>query len=451
VTAPVATSSAQLDRPLTHRDILGISIPITLSNITTPLVGLADAAVIGQLGDATPMAGVTLASSLLTLLFWTFGFLRMGTSGMTAQAFGAGDRAEVAATLQRAIMLAVGLGLALVGLQLIFGTAWLRWMGGSPEATAAAGTYFAIRLWSGPFSFINYALIGWFIGQGAARTVLAIMVVQNIVNILLAIGFVLGFGWGVAGSAWAAFIAELVAVAVGSTIAWWRIGGTAGLAPWSRVFNPDKIRRTVAININIMIRTLCLEIAFFTFVARAAASGDVALAANSLLFHLFEVIAFFLDGFAHAAETFVGQAIGAKRRERLSEAVWLSSLWAGAFAVLISIALWLTGPTIIDLMTTSQPVRDQARMFLIWAVLAPVFGFAAFQLDGIFIGATRGADMRNMMIISLMVYLAAAYGLTSTAVGLGNHGLWLALMLFFLVRTITLGSRYPALLREAFG
>ncbi len=448
--AASASGPERLAAPLTHRDILGISVPIIISNITTPLVGLADAAVIGQLGDPTPMAGVALASSLLTLLFWTFGFLRMGTSGLTAQAYGAGDAVEVAATLQRVLLVAVVLGLVLIGAQMLFGSAWLAWMGGSPGATAAAETYFEIRLWSAPFSFANYALIGWLIGQGSARTVLAVQVLQNAVNIVLALLFVLGLHWGVAGSAWAAFIAELAAVAAGGWVAYARIAANGGLAAWPIVLDQAKLLKTFAINVNIMIRTLCLEIAFFTFVARAAVSGDVTLAANSLLFHLFEVMAFFLDGFAHAAETFVGQAIGARRRDRLIEAVWMSSLWAGVLAVVIGASLWLAGDWIIALLTTSAAVRAEARIYLIWTALSPVLGFAAFQLDGIFIGATRGADMRNMMLLSLAVFLGAVYGLSALGFGLGNHALWLALSLFFAVRAVTLGARFPALLRDAF-
>ncbi len=439
--------AARLSRPLTHRDILAISIPIILSNVTTPLVGAADIGVIGQLGQPAMLGGVAIGAQLFGLVFWTFGFLRLGTSGMTAQAKGAGNTDEIAATLERALMVAAVLGLVLIILQVPIGALALWLIGGSPEVQKAAHVYYDWRIWSAPFVFVNYALLGWFIGLGEAGRAFAVQLLLNLVNIGTSILFVLGLKWGVAGAGAAALTAEIVAAVAGLVVAFYEIGSRGGRAPRAVLFDAAALRRVFAVNTDIMIRSTCLMLAFVTFAAQGARHGDVALAANGVLFNLFEISAYFLDGFASAAETYAGQAIGALRRDRFLEAVWLSSLWAVILSLAASLALLVLGGWIIDVMTTSPDVRAAAREFLPWCALSPIVGVAAFQLDGIFIGATRGTDMRNMMVLSLAVFLASVQVLTPL---LGNHGLWLALTIFFVVRGLALGSRFPALVRDAF-
>lgn len=448
MTAPPASTPEHLARPLTHRDILAISVPVILSNVTTPLVGLVDTAVIGQLGLASAMGGVAISAMLFSLLYWTFGFLRLGTSGMTAQAYGAGEGHEIAATLQRALLAALALGLALIALQGPIGAMGLGLMGGSPEVQAAARDYFDMRIWGAPASFGNYALLGWLTGLGRAGRAFALQLLINGLNIALAILFVLGWNWGVPGVAAATVIAEYGGLAAGLALAYPELRRRGWLADWARLLDPAKLESTFAINANIMIRSLCLMLAFTYFTAQGARFGDTILAANAVLFDLFGLAAYLLDGFSQSAETFVGQAVGAKRRDRLLESVWLSSLWAGVLSFVAGGLLLAYGGAIADLMTTNAEVRAVVREFLPWAALSPVLGFAAFQLDGIFIGATRGPDMRNAMLLSLAVFLLASFWLQASY---GNHGLWAALMLFLVVRGLTLGARLPALVRESVG
>ena len=434
--------------PLTHRAVLAVSVPIIFSNITTPLVGAVDTAVIGQLGDAAMLGGVAMGAVLFQMLFWSFGFLRMGTGGLTAQAKGAGDQAEVAATLERALLVAVALGLAILVLEAPIGSISLWLLGGSSEVQKSAQTYYSWRIWSAPFVFVNYALLGWFIGLAEAGRAFALQMLLNLVNAGVSIILVFAFHWGVAGVAAGSLAAEVVAAVAGLSLAYWEIGARGGRASRATVMAAAQLRRVLAFNADVMIRTVCLLLAFTTVAALGARNGDLALAANGILLDLFGIAANFVDGFANAAETFVGQAVGAKRRDQMLQAVWLTSLWAGVLAAMASIALWRFGGDAIDLMTTSPAVRVAAREFLPWCALTPIIGFAAFQLDGIYVGATRGPDMRNLMILSLAVFLAAAAILLPI---MGNHGVWLALLIFFAARGITYAWRFPALMRDTFG
>lgn len=448
MTAEPLATPAHLARPLTHRDILSISVPIILANVTTPLVGLVDTAVVGQLGIASAMGGVAIAAMLFSLLYWTFGFLRLGTSGMTAQAYGAGNSGEIAATLQRALLVAVTLGVLFIVLQMPIGGIGIGLMGGSADVQAAAHDYFNVRIWSAPATLGNYALLGWLTGLGKAGRAFAVQFVINALNVVLSVLFVLGWGWGVPGVAAATVVAEYAGLAAGIALALPEIGRRGGLASRAATLDGAKLASTFDVNANIMIRSLCLMFAFTYFVAQGARLGDTILAANAVLFDLFGLAAYLLDGFAQAAETFVGQAVGAKRRDRLMEAVWLSSLWAGILSLFAGVALMVLGGPIADLMTTNLEVRAVVREFLPWAALSPVLGFMAFQYDGIFVGATRGQDMRNTMLISLAAFLVASIWLQDSY---GNHGLWAALMVFLVARGLALGMRFPALVRETVG
>lgn len=431
---------------LTHRAVLAVSIPIILANITTPLVGAVDTAVVGQLGDAAMLGGVAVGAQIIQLLFWTFGFLRLSTSGLTAQAKGADDAAGIAATLERALLIAIALGGGMIALQIPIGRMGLWLMGGSAEVRQAAHTYFAWRVWAAPFAFVNFALLGWFIGLAEAGRAFALQVLLNLANIAISILLVLGLNWGVAGAGCASLAAEILASIAGLLLAFREIAVRGGRATRAELFAAGPMLRLFAINVDILVRTFCLLLSFATLTALGARNGDAALAANGILLDLFGVAAYFLDGFANAAETFVGQAIGARQRQRLTEAIRLTSIWAVALSFVASLLLWRLGGLAIDVMTTSPEVRTAARLFLPWCAATPIAGVFCFQLDGIFVGATRGADMRNMMLVSLAVFLAATAVLVPR---FGNHGLWSALIVFFLVRGITLAIRLPALVREA--
>jgi multidrug resistance protein, MATE family len=426
------------------RDVLAIAVPMVISNATVPLVGIADIAVVGQLSEPALIGGVSLGSTLFAMLFWAFGFLRMGTTGLTAQAAGAGDNAAVAANLYRPLVIAGVAGIILFIFHVPAIVLTLRLIGGTSELQTVTAAYFGIRIMSAPATLANYAIAGWLIGLARANLALLLQLFLNAINIALAIFFVLFAGRGVQGAALAAVCAEYAALAAGLFVAWRLLPATGAVS--IVLFERKAFLRLLAVNGDIMIRTVCLLFAFTFFAAQGAKLGDVALAANSVLRSLADLSAYVLDGFAFAAEVLVGQAVGARNLGRFRRAVFLSSVWAAVLSVAVSAAFWAFGFYLVQLMAKAPSVREAALMYLPWAVLTPIAGVACFQLDGIFIGATRTAEMRNMMIISLAIFLAAYFLLTPA---FGNHGLWASLMVFYAARAITLASRYPSLERAA--
>lgn len=432
---------------LTYRGVLLLSLPIVLSNVTTPLLGVTNTAVIGQLGEAHLIGAVAIGATIFALLFWAFGFLRMGTTGLTAQAAGASDREETAAILARALLIAVAAGLALIVLQWPLASASFTLIKASAAVEQEAHSYFAIRIWSAPFALANYALLGWFIGLGRTRTALLLQLVLNGANILLNLALVSVLGWGVPGVALGTVVAEALAAMLGVVIAL-RVAGFGPMSlPWARALECAGLTRMLAVNADLMVRTLSLLFAFTFFTAQAARTSDVVLAANEVLLQFMNVAAYLLDGFAFATEVLAGRAIGAARAEHFREAIRLSSVWAGGIALAVAAGFALGGGALIDAVTTNIEVRETARIYLPWAVCAPVVGVACYQLDGIFIGATRTRQMRNMMLVSLAIFLAAWALLTPL---FGNHGLWASLMVFFIARGVTLWTQLPALERAAF-
>jgi multidrug resistance protein, MATE family len=430
---------------ITLRDVLAIALPITLSNATAPLVGLVDTAVIGQLGQPHLIGGVAIAANIFNTVYWLFGFLRMGTTGFAAQATGADDAQEVAATLLRALGFAVIAGVMLIICQVPVRTAFLYLLGGSDAVQATARTYFDIRIWAAPAGLINLALMGWFIGLGRAMTAFYLQLGLNAMNIVLAIGLVMVAGFEVAGVGTAALVAEVIAAAAGLMLAR-REALARGTRPvWASVLDVTRFKTVLAASGDIMLRTACVLAVVMIFVAQGAKAGDATLAANAVLSSILMVSIYFLDGYAFAVETLVGQAVGARDRQRFDAAVRLATLACAATGVVVSALVWVLGPLIIDGMTTSAEVRAGARTFLMWAAVSPLIGIWCFLLDGIFIGATRTRDMRNMMLISFAVFLAA---LAVLVPWLGNHGLWAAYNVFFITRAITLLSRYPDLRRS---
>lgn len=428
-----------------HRQVFAIALPAMLANITTPLVGVVATAAIGRLGDAAALGGVAMASLVFDCLFWLCGFLRMGTVALTAQALGAGDTTEHRAVLGRALLIAIVIGAVLLAIQmpLAAGVLWL--MGGSAAVNDAAGLYFAIRLWSAPFALGNYVMLGWLVGLNHPRLALAVQMVINVVDILLTVLLVLVLDGGVAGAAFAAVIAEGSGLAVGLAIAWYVLGHRLDM-PRHALFDRTKLMRMLAVNRDIFIRTAALVAVFLFFSAQGARAGDVTLAANAVLHNFTLIGAFFLDGMANAAEQLCGRAYGARNRVAFARAVKLVIGWSLAFGLATSAVFALGGPSLIDAMTASADVRDMARIFLWLAVLTPACGALAFAYDGIYIGVTWARDMRNLMILALALYFAAWW----IAHPLGNTGLWVALLTFYLGRGALQAARYPALARRTF-
>ncbi len=429
------------DDALTHRRVLRIAGPIVLSNATVPILGVVDTGVVGQLGEAAPIAAVGIGAIILTALYWIFGFLRMGTSGLTAQAAGAGNRGEVAALLTRALLIGTGAGLAIILLQVWLFAGAFAISPASAEVESLARQYMAIRVWSAPALIALYGITGWLIAQERTAGVLAIQLLMNGTNIVLDFVFVLGFDWGVPGVAWATFIAEWAGLALGLWLCRAAFRDPAW-RDWPRVFDRAPLVRMAVVNTDILIRSVLLQAIFVSFLFFGARFGDVQLAANHILLQFLEVTAYAMDGFAFAAEALVGQALGAKRRGLLRRSVILTSAWGLGVCVLLALAFALCGPWIIALMAKNVPVQEAANLFLPYMIAAPIVGVAAWMFDGVFIGATRTTDMRNMMILSALAYFATVIPLMAV---FGNHGLWLGLLFSFVVRGATLGWRYPRL------
>jgi MATE family multidrug resistance protein len=365
----------------------------------------------------------------------------MGTTGLTSQAHGAGDRNEVAALLTRALMIGVAAGLAIILLQmLIFRGAFLV-SPASPEVEALAREYLSIRIYSAPAAIALYGVTGWLIALERTRAVLVLQLWMNGLNIVLDLWFVLGLEWGVQGVSLATFCAEWSGLALGLWICRPAFA-TSVWRDWPRVFDRAKLTHMMTVNVDIMLRSLMLQAIFISFLLVGADFGDITLAANQILLQFIYVTAYALDGFALGAETLVGQAIGARNRAQLRRASIVASVWGVVIAVGLTGTYAICAGWIVELMTTAQPVRDAAQLFLIYIILSPLIGVASFMLDGIFVGATRGRDMRNMMAVSFLVYLAA---LAVLLPAFGNHGLWAALLISFAARGVTLAWRYPAL------
>ncbi|MEM9028347.1 MAG: MATE family efflux transporter [Pseudomonadota bacterium] len=448
-----STASTSDQSPPPHKrrysnlEVLAIALPITFSNATTPLVGYADTVVIGQIGSETLMGGVAIASNIFSYIYWIFGFLRMGTTGLTAQAVGADDGTEVAANLWRALLVAAVCGLLLVCLQSIIGPFALWAMGASEGVQAAAGTYFTIRIWGAPAALANFALVGWFIGIGRADIAFWLQLLLNAINIALAVVLVSVYELGVAGVGIAVLAAEVVAAGVGLVIALRNLRARGARADRNQVLNALALFRTFAVNRDILIRTACLLFALAFFHSQGARAGDLTLASNALLHSLAMICIYMLDGFAFAAESLVGRAVGARDRYGFRITALRSTFWAASAAAVLTTVMFIGGPFFIDFATTSPAVREMARVYLIWAALLPIVAVWCFQLDGIFIGATETAEMRNMMILSLILYLVAALTLKEL---LHNHGLWLSLYVLFIARTVALGLRYPVIEKRIF-
>jgi len=430
---------------LSHRRVLNIAIPVVLSNATVPILGAVDTGVVGQMGLAAPIGAVGIGAVILSAFYWVFGFLRMGTVGLTAQADGQGDAGEVAALLTRALMIGLGAGVVIIALQTALFWAAFQVSPASAEVEGLARQYMAVRIWSAPAAIALYGITGWLIAQERTRAVLVLQLWMNGLNIGLDIWFVLGLGWGVQGVALATAIAEWSGFALGL---WFCRAVFAGVAwrAWDSVFDTARWVRMMSVNTDILIRSLMLQAIFVSFMFLGAGQGDVTLAANQVLLQFLMIAAFALDGFAFSAEALVGKAFGARDLARLRRAALLASGWGMVAAGLMALGFAVFGTAIVEAMTSSDVVRTQARVYLPYVVGLPVIACAAFMLDGIFIGATRSRDMRNMMAVSFAVYVVCVAVLEPA---LGNHGLWLAMLISFVVRAATLGARYPALERAA--
>ena len=423
------------------REVWRIAAPMILSNISVPLLGMVDTGVVGHLESPVYLGAVAIGSTIFGFLYTGMNFLRMGTTGIAAQRFGANDNDGLRASLGQAVVVALLIAAILIALQVPVGNLAMRLIGGEPDVQAFALEYFSIRIWSAPGTLANYVLIGWFLGLQNARVPLLIFLTINIINILLDLIFVLGFGMKVDGVALASVLAEYAGLLVGVVFAARALRERAGHWPLARLVNIRAYAAYFSVNSNLFIRTMSLVFTFAFVTAQGARLGGLVLAANAVLMNLQTLTAFALDGFAHAAEALVGKAIGEKRRAALEKSVQLALKWSLIFAVGICAIYFLAGPLLVRMLTDLQDVRDTAMRYLPWLIISPLVSVWSYLYDGVYVGATRAREMRNIMVFStLLVFLPAWFLLQ----GLGNHGLWLAFTLFMASRGISMHIGYRA-------
>lgn len=430
--------------PVTHARLIALALPVTLSNLSTPLLGLVNAIAIGRLGDAAQLGAVALGAVIFDVLFWAFGFLRMGTAGLTAQAFGAGDAKELENAFWRSLALAAAIGFPMIALRAPLGDAAMVFMQPGADVAREAHAYFNARIWSAPLTLANYAILGSLIGRARTDLGLIVQIAINGVNIVLSLLFVSVLHYGVAGVGWASVIAEGVGLLLG--LFYQTRAGFMHAPRWSEIFDRARIWRTLAVNRDIFLRTALLIAVLAFFTRQSAAGGAAILAANAVLQNFSLIGSFFLDGFATATEQMAGQAVGARERKSFGRAVRLSALWCVGFGAALSLGFMLFGSGLVDLISTSAEVRLTARDYLLLAALTPVAGALAFLFDGVFIGATWTRAMRDCMLIATAL-AAALYWAT---LSLGNTGLWLSLLGFFLARGLIQLAFYPKLKRKTF-
>ncbi|MGN6550593.1 MAG: MATE family efflux transporter [Pararhizobium sp.] len=414
--------------------VLAIAMPMTLAYLTTPLQGLVDTGVVGQMGDAALIGGLAIGTVVFDVLFNTFNFLRSATTGLVAQAFGREDPVEEQAVFWRSLAIAAFSGglMALLAPLIVSLGAWA--MAPGPGVREAMATYMGIRILSAPAGLANYTILGYLLGRGRSGPALALQGVVNGINIVLSLWLGLHLGWGIRGVAIGTVTGEVAGALLG--LLWVvRRFDPAARPSLRRIFERTAILRLMALNRDIMIRSFALLGAFAFFTRSGAAFGAVTLAANAILMNIFFVAGNYLDGFATAAEQMVGRSIGANFRPAFDRVIRLTAFWGFGLAALTAVIFLVFGRAVIDLMTTAPDVRAAALAYLPWAALTPIAGVLAFQMDGVFIGATWSRDMRNMMLLSLAVFVAAS--LVAVPV-LGNHGLWLVFNVFLGLRGFSL-------------
>ncbi len=438
--SPPPSASPRISLLGWHRRVLSLAFPIILANLTQPILGAVDTAVAGHLPDPAYLGGVAAGGLFFSFVFWGFGFLRMGTTGLVAQAFGARDGAALRATLMRGLLLAAVIGLGVLAVRMPLISNALGLIGGSDTLQHHARVYSQARIWAAPFALCNYVVLGYLLGCQQVRLALLIQLAINAVNIAAVLVYVYVFDWGIAGIGAATATADGCGFALGATLLWrLRPRGLPALR-WAALADAQALKRLVCLNRDIFVRTLCLIASFGWFARAGAKQGDVILAANALLLNFQTFMAYALDGFAHAAEALVGAAIGTRDRDAFRRAVRVTMTWAAAGALCFSLVYACAGEWIIACLTDQRPVHDAARRFLPWAIALPLVSVWGFLLDGVFIGATCTRDLMHSMAISFAAFMLAAVTLSGP---FGNDGLWAALLLFMAARGLTLARALP--------
>ncbi len=412
-----------------NKEILRLAIPNIISNISVPLLSSVDTALMGRLSELH-IGAVGIGSMIFNFIYWNFGFLRMGTTGMAAQAFGAQDDGAVTHTLGRALLVVLAVAGGILLLQWPLGEASFFLMNTAGDQEALVSEYFYIRVWAAPATLGLYAFMGWFFGMQNAIYPLILTVVINVVNIVLSFYFVHSLGMDVDGVAYGTLIAQYCGIALAAVMFFYRYGHLAQHFRRSAILQWEKLSHFLRINADIFIRTLALTGAFAFFYSQSSAEGKMALAVNTILLQFLNWMSYGIDGFAYASEALVGKYKGAADESKTHKAIRLSFAWGMGLAALFSLGYWFYGPAILRVFTNQADVIAAARPLLFWMALFPLFGTPCYIWDGVFIGLTASSAMRNSMILAFVIFIAAYFA----TIPLGNNGLWLTLLLFLLAR-----------------
>lgn len=430
-----------VSKDITSRRILRIALPILFSNATIPILGAVDTGVIGQLGDPAAIGAVGIGAIIISAIYWVFGFLRMGTVGLTSQAYGAKDFMEVDALLGRCLIVGFSAGLIIILIQSVAFQLALNISPASKEVELFASKYIEIRIFSAPAAIALFGITGWLIALERTKSILLVQLFMNGLNVILDILLVNHFELGIQGVAYASLVAEWCGFILGLYLCRDRLMAK-GFLNFLQIFDKKRLTNMVNVNIDILIRSLLLQMAIISFLFIGSDFGDLALASNQILLQFIHIVSYALDGFAHAAETLVGQSVGARDRRSFRQAAILTTIWAGLICIIFVMFFLIFGGHLVDLMTVSPEVRLEARKYLPYLSILPLIGLFSYMLDGIFIGATRTRDMRNMMFISFLGYVLVLFLLIPN---FENHGLWFGLIALYILRAVTLSLKYPAL------
>jgi len=436
---------------ISYAFILQKAWPIILANSAVPLLGLVDTAVIGNVGTVADLGAIAFGALIFSFIYWTFGFLRMATSGFIAQAAGAGNDSEIRAILGRALLLATFFGLLLISLQQPIRIVAFSLLSGSQIVESIAESYFSIRIWGAPATLLTFALMGFLVGLGNSRQLLLVQVFLNGLNMALDIYFAGILGWGVAGIALGTVIAEWCSIIFAGWLIYTSLrktkSDTETFWPWQRIMDAARLLKTLSANADIMIRTVLLVFSFSWFTNESAQFGNIILAANHILLQLISFSAFFLDGFAFVVESLVGKAIGAREKNSFDIAIQRTSILALLTACLLATLILFFGDVAIALLTDLVSVRQTANELLLLPSIYVLLAFGAFQLDGIFIGGSYTRQMRNASVISMLTFMLTWWALAPTY---GNTGLWWSFIIYVCARAGALLLYFPKLRNSTF-
>lgn len=429
-----------------NKKILNLAVPNIISNLSVPLLGIVDTALVGHLEEVSYLGALAVGGMIFNFLFWGFGFLRMGTTGLTAQEYGRKNRTAMIMTLARVQLIGVGIGILILLLQVPIAHFSLWLIDSSAEVTAYTRIYYDIRIYTAPAVLALYGLNGWFLGMQNARYPMIITIVLNVLNIILNVFFIYVLGMHVDGVAWGTLISTGLALGLAVNLF---LKEYRDFLPGYRrrlLADAEELKRYFSVNRDIFIRTVCLIFTFSFFTTISARQGDLILAANTILLQLWMVASYGIDGFAYAAESLVGRFKGENNFKKTKQAVFYTMGWGLALGAAGTFIYGVFGNQILHFFTDKNDVIQLARSVLFWTVMAPFISSVCYILDGVFIGATETAPMRNTMLAATLLFFLPAYYLGTVLIGI--HGLWLAMILFMLVRGMVLAIYLP---RKIFG